>query len=321
MTEPGTYIASEKPLFVLIGRCGPCNRPVRTTADVFSGDHYPVACPDCGKFTDCQRLFGVIRKMSCDSRCESAYGPHCGGANHAGVWSQPGEMLADALAFYRADRERRAAAAEKSRATRQRKKDAEKAAAFVIWLGEYRELFTELTGTDWLTHQYPNGFLADMRDIVEQGELLSEPQAQRSIEILARRREVAERVAAEQAERAARDADRPEQIEVPVTRDFFEGKITEARIYTGDFATVWKVKVDCGPFNVYGTLPRNLTTEALPQSYSAEDFRNLGNALRGRYVRIKGNMKPTGKKTGDGYFDRPSNGEFLPEPAPEPAVT
>lgn len=317
MTQPGIYIASARQLSVFIGRCDPCDRPVRATTDLFTGDHYSAACPDCHKFRDLQRLYGTVSKMECHGACMGAYGKTCdcacGGINHGDIWSQPGVMLADALAAYRADRAKRVAAAEKASATRARQKAARLHAAFEAWSATRLDLLNELIGTNWLTHRYPNGFLADMRDIIAREEILTEPQEMRTREILDRRREVAERVAAEQAEREARDAERPEQTEVPTGRQFFEGEIIDARIFAGDFATVWKVKVDCGPFNVYGTLPRNLTSEALPQPYGVEDFRNLGTTLRGRYVRIKANLKPTGKKTGEGYFDRPSNGEFVTE--------
>jgi hypothetical protein len=315
--EPGTYIASEKPLFVFIGRCEPCNRPVRTTTDLFSGDRYPVACPDCGKFVSCERLFAVTSKMSCDSRCESAYGKKCecacGGINHAGVWEKTGEMVASYLEIYRADRERRRIAAEKARNTREERRARIKREAFEAWRGEHAELIAELAGTDWRTHRFPNDFLADMAAMVSRQEPLADWQTDKAERILARRKEVAERIARENAERAASEAARPEQTAVPTGRQFFEGEIIDARIYSGDFATVWKIKVDCGAFNVYGTLPRALESEALPQPYSGEDFQNLGRALIGRRVKIKGNLKPTGKKTGEGYFDRPSNGEFLAE--------
>src|ERR1700753_2177008 len=158
MSQPGTYIASEKPLFVFIGRCEPCDRPVRTTTDLFAGDHYPVACPDCGKFTDCQRLFAVTSKMTCDNSCMGAYGKKCvcacGGINHAGVWERKGEMVADYLAIYRRDREQRAAAAEKARKTRADRKERIRAAAWEAWRNDHADLITELAGTDWLAHQF-----------------------------------------------------------------------------------------------------------------------------------------------------------------------
>lgn len=55
----------------------------------------------------------TVAGMSCDPRCEGAYGPHCecpcGGVNHGGLWAKSGTVLADALAAYRADMAKREA--------------------------------------------------------------------------------------------------------------------------------------------------------------------------------------------------------------------
>jgi hypothetical protein len=328
MTQPGIYIASARQLSVFIGRCEPCNRPVRATTDLFSGDHYPVACPDCGKFSNAQRLYGTVSKMECHGACMGAYGKTCdcacGGINHGDIWSRPGEMLADALAIYREDRAKRVAAAERASATRARQKAERLRAAFESWSATRLDLLNELIGTNWLTHRYPNDFLADMRNIIEREEILTEPQEMRTVAILARRREVAERVAAEQAEREAHAAEQAGQegalfVMVPTERRFIEGEIKEAWPYDGDWGVSYKVKIECAEFNVVGTLPENLVSEALPQPYSGEDYRNLRHTLPGRRVKLKATLKPADTTPGKGYYSRPSNAEFVS--APEPAVT
>jgi hypothetical protein len=323
-TEPGTYIASARPLRVFIGRCEPCNRPVRASSDAFIGDHYTGQCPDCRKWTLLQRLYGTVTKMECTSACMGAYGPRCdcacGGINHGDVWSRPGEMLADALAVYRRLREQRAKAAEKASRTRAEKKAARLRAAFEAWADGHADLIAELIGTDWLTHRYPNDFLAEMAAIVNREEPLTEPQTFRSIAILDRRREVAERVAREQAERDARNAKQAEQAGalfamVPTERRMIEGEIIAAWPTTGDYGTFYTIKVDCGEFQVRGTLPRNLETEALPQPYNGDDWVNLRRTLPGRRVKLRATLKPDSKETDQGWFRRPSNAEFVTEPA------
>ena len=315
-TTPEIYVARAEPLAVFIGRCEPCDRPVRTSSDTFIGDHYPGTCTDCRKPVTFQRLYGTLSKMECHGACMSAYGPNCdcgcGGVNHGDIWSRPGEMLADALAVYRADRARRVAAAERAAQTRANAKAAQLQAAFAAWADDHRELIMELIETDWLTDPFPNDFLADMARMVNRGEPLTEPQTNRTVHILARRREVRERIAVEQAEQAARAVT---MTEVPAGRQIITGEIIAAWTFEGDWGTVWKIKIDCRDYHVRGTLPRNLETEALPQPHSGEDFRNLGRTLRGRRVTLRATLMPDGREAGQGYFKRPSNAEFVTAPA------
>lgn len=315
MTQPSTYIASAKPLHVFIGRCDPCDRPVRATTDLFTGNHYSAACPDCHKFRDLQRLYGTVSKMECHSACMGAYGKtcdcDCGGVNHGDIWSRPGVMLADALAVYRADRARRVAAAERTSATRARKKAERQEAEFVAWRAEHVELVAELIATNWLICEYPNNTLADFADMVGMRcERLTDPQTELAERILTRRRVTRERIAAEQAAQAGRPA--VTLTEVPtVKRQAITGEIIAAWIFEGEFATVWKIKIDCGAYQVRGTLPRNLETEALGGgSYSGDEWRNLWRVLKGRRITLSAELMPDGKNIGQGYFKRPTKASF-----------
>jgi hypothetical protein len=314
MTQPGIYIASAKQLSVFIGRCEPCNRPVRVTTDLFTGDHYSAPCPDCHKFRDLQRLYGTVSKMECHGACMGAYGKTCdcacGGINHGDIWSQPGEMLADALRFYREDRARRVEAAERAAATRARQKAERQHAAWNAWAADHGDLIRELAGTNWLAHQYPNDFLADMAGMVRREEILTEPQVLRTVAILDRRREVAEQIAAENAEREAQPV--VALTEVPtVKRTVVTGEIKAAWIYEGEHDTVWKVKIDCGTYQVRGTLPANLVTEALGGgSYNGNEWRNLWRVLKGRRITLSAQLMPDGKDVGQGYFKRPTKASF-----------
>jgi hypothetical protein len=321
MSTPGTYIASAQPLARFIGECTPCDRPVSTSVELtFTGDHYQSRCPDCRKWLDLQRLYGTVSKMVCDGRCMSAHRNicdcACGGINHGDVWSKPGEMLADELAAYRRDRDRRVAAAAKARKTREERKAALRREAFEAWAADHADLIAELAGTDWLTCEYPNEALASMANTVGRGEVLADWQTEKAERMLARRREVRERIAAEQAARAERTAS---LTEVPESRQIITGTIVAAWTFDGDFGMIWKIKVDCGQFHVRGTLPRQLESEALPQPYNGDDWQNLKNTLPGRRLTMRATLKPDGRERGQGYFSRPSNGAWITEAEPATA--
>jgi hypothetical protein len=294
-----TYIASASPLQAFIGICEPCKRPVKTASDVFMGDHYPAICPDCHKPVTLQRIYGTVSKMDCHPACQSAYGPicicGCGGINHGDVWTRTGEMLADCLAVYRADRARREAIVAKRRDARAAKAQAE----FDAWRDANAALVAELTATDWIVNPYPNDFLDSMARIVADSGILTERQAEATAHTLNRRREVRERVAAEQAAREATATD------VPTGRQVISGPIVNSWHWDGgDHGPSIKIKVDCGTYQVRGTCPKALIDE------TSGDWDDLPATLKGRHVTLTATLKPDGQELGQGYFNRPSKASF-----------
>lgn len=293
------YIASARPLHVFLGKCVPCVRPVRASSDTYMGDHYPATCPDCRKPVTCERLYGTVTKMDCNSACQGAYGPvcecGCGGINHGNVWSERGEMLADELAAYQADQARR----EAQRQTRRGRKAAAARAAFETWARDHLELVTELTGTDWMSGQYPNYFLADMSEIVSAGKPLTDNQATATGRTLTRRREAAQRQAEATAARAAT------ATEVPAGRQVITGTIIAAWSYEGEWGWALKIKIDCGTYSVRGTCPRALL-DTLPR-----DCGEYKDALKGRRVTLTAGLRPDGQEKGQGYFSRPAKAAYV----------
>ena len=293
-----TYIARTRALPVFLGKCETCVRPVRAEDDAERQDHVRRPCPDCGSMVKVERLYGTVSEMQCDARCEGAGGPSCdcacGGINHGGAWSKPGHMLASELAAYRAGIAKREAERQQRRDREARQQRSE----FDRWQQQHAALAADLLATDWYEGKYPNGFLADLADMVRHHKILSERQAEAAARTIAKRRDMAA-----EAERRAATA-----VDVPTGRHTVTGTVV-AKYWQADAFNPYGhdklcITVDTGTYRVRGTCPHALWFHG-----SSNDNRTIE---KGDRVTFSADLKPDGKEVGSGYFKRPTKPAFVP---------
>lgn len=296
-----TYIARTRALPVFLGKCEACVRPVRAEDDAEQSDHVRRPCPDCGQPVKVERLYGTVSEMACNALCEGAGGPSCdcacGGINHGGAWSKPGHMLASELATYRAGIAKRDA-------ERQQRRERERAAErreFDTWQASNSALVTDLLAVDWYEGKFPNGFLADMADIVRRHKILTERQAEAAARTIAKRRDAAQR----DAERAATATD------VPTGRHTITGTVVGKYWKDNPFspygAQTLCIVVDAGTYRVRGTCPDALMVHRAPNG----SFGGGDGIANGDRVTFSAELKPDGRELGSGYFKRPTKPAFV----------
>lgn len=133
-----TYqIVDADPLDIFLGVCRQCQRPKRETDTGFPlsawADKHTSTCPQCNGNVAMERVYGIEIGMGCDDRCTSATGSHCecacGGVNHGGIWSEKDQILAGALASYRATMLKR----EERKQERRKDKERDRVDAYRAW--------------------------------------------------------------------------------------------------------------------------------------------------------------------------------------------
>lgn len=298
------YMVSATALPYWLGVCKSCVRPIRIHDEHRTGDHVTYTCPECGNAVSLERLYGTVNAMECDPRCMGAAGPSCscscGGVNHGGAWQETGEILADALARYRAEQERKAAERERKASIARKRRDD----AFALWRKDHESTVAELLGTDWLFDKYPNGFLAELADMLYAHEALTDRQMEAAERILAKRHAAAQRQASRKLNAVA----------IPEGRHEVTGTIVHIfrvqdnySYYGGD---IIKMVVDCGTYSVSGTAPTALLLGIREREIAAKREYDCDHSPKGYRIKFRATLKP-GDELGKGRFSRPTNVEIL----------
>ncbi len=219
----------------------------------------------------------------------------CGGSNHGGVWSETGEILAGALARYRAE----LAAKQANRDCEARRQRESRDAAFNAWRAEHEATVSELLAGDWLAGQFPNDFLADLTDQLSEHKPLSDRQIDAAERTLAKRHAATKRT----AERKAT------ATEVPAGRLTVEGTIVGIFEVPDNFSyydrTIVKMIVDTGTYTVMGTVPTSTILEVREYEIKNHTTYNGPRDLKGHKVQFTATITP-GSELGKGYFKRPT---------------
>jgi predicted RNA-binding Zn-ribbon protein involved in translation (DUF1610 family) len=279
----GEYVKSSAATLRVVGKCVACNRPVSAHSESTR-----VACPDCGDTVACERIVGVVVGMTCDVRCEGAYGPSCqcacGGENHSARWSEKREMLESELSAYSADQERRAEAGEKRRqGVRDRKRR-----EFDAWAGG------DVTVARLAVYEGDDTFLGDLAHKVRRYEVLTERQVA-----------AAARTFDRIGERECRDAERKaNSTPVPEGKVTITGTVITVRVDDNPYTyggAVYKMLVEDGRgFRVWGTAPSQLKQAAGGLS-----------ELKGRTVEFVATCTRSNDDESFGFFSRPSKPRLM----------
>lgn len=287
-----------QPTVRFTGYCQPCQLPASATVEG-NGDRATIVCR-CGALVDAERIYGAMTAGTCDQRCEGATGPicecACGGANHGGGWSTYTEIPASVLEAY-AKAQARTAAKREAAAERRR---GERARAYAAQLEEYPGL-AALAASE-LGAEDLGIFLCEMREKLEDREVLSPRQAEAAARVWAQRSARAAQRATRQARKAAEAQPVPTGKAIVVEGEIVFTKYQDSDAHRNAGALKMLV-VSTGGWKAWATVPRSL----LPV-VSVADIQ----ALKGRRVRFTADVA-LGFKDPDpsfGFASRPRDAVF-----------